>query len=282
MRSFTVDLNPDRDVTLHATVYDLPAVAERPTSLEDPRPAVIICPGGGYTFLSQRETDPPAAAFLAAGFDTFVLRYSIGVHATGPNPAIDVARAVRWVRLHAADLGVDPDRIAVLGFSAGGHVAAMSATTWNNPALAAQERAEYEALSARGVEANAGLMTVSSRPDAVLPAYAVFNFDWKPDDFVAIGVEYQDCIAAVTDEVPPVFLWTTDEDQTVPPSQSLRFAQALSAACVPFEYHHFQRGVHGLATGTQVANNDRPTLPENVSAWVGLATAWLRATWAAR
>ena len=207
MRSFTVDLNPDRDVTLHATVYDLPAVAERPTSLEDPRPAVIICPGGGYTFLSQRETDPPA---------------------TGPNPAIDVARA------------------------------------------------------ARGVEANAGLMTVSSRPDAVLPAYAVFNFDWKPEDFVAIGVEYQDCIAAVTDEVPPVFLWTTDEDQTVPPSQSLRFAQALSAACVPFEYHHFQRGVHGLATGTQVANNDRPTLPENVSAWVGLATAWLRATWAAR
>lgn len=228
MRSFTVDLNPDRDVTLHATVYDLPAVAERPTSLEDPRPAVIICPGGGYTFLSQRETDPPAAAFLAAGFDTFVLRYSIGVHATGPNPAIDVARA------------------------------------------------------ARGVEANAGLMTVSSRPDAVLPAYAVFNFDWKPEDFVAIGVEYQDCIAAVTDEVPPVFLWTTDEDQTVPPSQSLRFAQALSAACVPFEYHHFQRGVHGLATGTQVANNDRPTLPENVAAWGGLATAWLRATWAAR
>ena len=207
MRSFTVDLNPDRDVTLHATVYDLPAVAERPTSLEDPRPAVIICPGGGYTFLSQRETDPPA---------------------TGPNPAIDVARA------------------------------------------------------ARGVEANAGLMTVSSRPDAVLPAYAVFSFAWNPDAFVAIGVAYQDCIAAVTDEVPPVFLWTTDEDQTVPPSQSLRFAQALSAACVPFEYHHFQRGVHGLATGTQVANNDRPTLPENVSAWVGLATAWLRATWAAR
>ena len=62
-------------------------------------------------------------------------------------------------------------------------------------------------------------MTVSSRPDAVLPAYAVFNFDWKPDDFVAIGVEYQDCIAAVTDEVPPVFLWTTDEDQTVPPER---------------------------------------------------------------
>lgn len=282
MLCFTVDLNPERDVTLHATLYDRPVAAERPTSLEDPRPAVIICPGGGYTFLSQRETDPPAAALLAAGFDTFVLRYSIGVHATGPNPAIDVARAVRWVRLHAAELGVDPDRIAVLGFSAGGHVAALSATTWHNPDLAAREQTEYAALVGRGVESNADLMTVSPRPDAVLTAYAVFNFDWKPADFVASGVDHQDCIAAVTDQVPPIFLWTTDEDLTVPPSQSLRFAQALSAAGVPFEYHHFQRGVHGLATGTAVANNDRPALPENVAAWVGLATAWLRATWAAR
>ena len=280
MRSFVVEFNPDRDVTLQASVFDLPNTAEHPTSLECPRPALIICPGGGYEFLSQREIDPPAAAFQAGGFDTFVLRYSIREHATGPNPAIDVARAVRWVRLHADELGVDPERIAVLGFSAGGHVTGLISTQWQNPALAAQERAEYDALVARGLTANAGLMAVSSRPNAVIPAYAVFSFEWVPPEAGMLALDYQDCIAAVTDQVPPTFLWTTGEDATVPPSQSLRYAAALQEAGVAFEYHHFERGAHGLSTGDELSNADRPTLPENVRSWVPLALRWLRATWA--
>lgn len=281
MDTFSVEFNPRRHVTLEATVYDLPVSEEQPSPLEHPRPAVIICPGGGYEFLSQREIDPVAAALLAAGFNSFVLRYSIREHATGANPAVDASRAVRWVRLHAAELGVDPERVTVLGFSAGGHVTGMLATSWQEAALHEAELAEYGQLAADGIDANQNLMEVSNRPDAVVACYAVFSMDWV-DDRARPHLAFGDCIAAVSDQTPPTFLWTTNEDATVPPTQSLRFATALAEAGVEFEYHHFDRGVHGLSTATPVANHDRSSLPENAHAWVGLCTDWLRATWDAR
>lgn len=278
MRTFSVEFNPRRRVSLEGSVYDLPLREEQPTPLEHPRPAVIICPGGGYEFLSQREIDPASTAFLAAGFNTFVLRYSILEHATDANPAVDASRAVRWVRAHADELGVDPDRIAVLGFSAGGHVAGMIATSWQEEALHEAERAEYAQLVEDGVASNAGLLEVGNRPDAVVACYAVFTMDWV-DDRARPHLRFGDCISAVSAQTPPTFLWTTNQDATVPPTQSLRFATALAEAGVEFEYHHFDRGVHGLSTATPVANRDRDDLPENASAWVGLCARWLRATW---
>nr|WP_231980165.1 alpha/beta hydrolase fold domain-containing protein [Tessaracoccus coleopterorum] len=98
------------------------------------------------------------------------MRYSINEHATGPNPAVDAARAVRWVRAHAEELGNDPTRVAVLGFSAGGHVTGMIGTAWDDPALETAERAEYDALVAAGVEINAGLMAFSPAPTPSSPA----------------------------------------------------------------------------------------------------------------
>ena len=283
MRTFTVEMNPDRNVTLEAILFDRPSASERPSSLEDPRPAIIICPGGGYEFLSQREADPAAMAFQRHGFNTFILRYSIREHASWPNPAVDAARAVRWVRAHADELGVDPNQVALLGFSAGGHVTGLLGTMWHQGDLQSAEKAEYEALAGRGVDANAGLMEHSSRPDAIVPCYAVFNLDWVPEQFRMLRKAPEaDCIAAVSNQTPPSFVWTTGEDQTVPPSQSLDFVNALAQAGVPFEYHHFQRGVHGLSVGDALSNADRPSLPENAHTWVDLAARWLRATFETR
>lgn len=282
MRSFTVTMNPDRAVTLEAALFDRPRPDQLPSSLENPRPALIVCPGGGYEFLSQREADPAAFAFMRHGFSAFVLRYSIREHATYPHPAVDAARAVRWVRKHAADLGVDPTRVAVMGFSAGGHVTAMLGTMWHRDDLVAAERTEYGDLAARGVTANDGLLEHSSRPDAIVPCYAVFSFDWLPPAGRLTRLLKEDCLAAVGPETPPAFVWTTGEDQTVPASQSLRFVTALEAAGVPYEYHHFAHGPHGLSTAEPVANADRPALPENAHAWVDLCARWLRATWARR
>ncbi|WP_231980164.1 alpha/beta hydrolase [Tessaracoccus coleopterorum] len=93
---------------------------------------------------------------------------------------------------------------------------------------------------------------------------------------------FGDCIAGVSAATPPTFLWTTNEDTTVPPTQSLRFAAALAEAGVEFEYHHFDRGPHGLSMATPLSNADRGALPENAQAWLGLCLSWLRATWAAR
>lgn len=279
MRNFIVMMNPEREVTLEATLFDAPRPDQRPTSLEEPRPALIICPGGAYEYLSQRESDPVAAAFMRHGFNAFVLRYSVGEHAVYPNPAIDAARAVRWVRKHAGELGVDPERVAVMGFSAGGHVSALIGTQWHHEDLVAAERAEYDRLSAAGVNANDGLLAHSSRPNAIIPCYAVFSFDWLPPDGRLTKLLKEDCIAAVTPSTPPAFVWTTGEDQTVPANQSLRFVTALEAAGVPFEYHHFARGPHGLAVADATSNADRDSLPENAHEWVGLCARWLRATW---
>lgn len=275
-------MNPDREVTLEAILLDAPVPGDRPPSLESPRPALVICPGGGYEYLSQREADPVVAAFMRYGFNAFILRYSVREHAFYPNPAVDAARAVRWVRKHAAELDVDPTRVAVMGFSAGGHVAALLGTRWNDEGLVAAERAEYEALSRRGVVANDGLMDHPSRPDAIVPCYAVFSFDWAPPEGRLTNLLKTDCITAVSSATPPAFVWTTGADETVPPSQSLRFVTALASAGVEFEYHHFARGPHGLATADAVSNADRPGLPENAHAWVDLCAKWLRATFDGR
>lgn len=283
MRTFTVDMNADREVTLEAILFDRPLAAEQPTSLEDPRPAVIICPGGGYEFLSQREADPVAVAFQRHGFNTFILRYSIRGHATHPHAAIDAARAVRWVRAHADELGVDPGQVSILGFSAGGHVAATLGTHWHDDSLQAAEADEYAALDERGVEANAGLLDHSSRPDAIVACYAVFSLDWLPEGYRTLGqAPGFDCLAAVSDQTPPAFVWTTAEDLTVPPSQSLRFVNALAEAGVEFEYHHFAHGPHGLSVADRSSNYDRASLPENAHAWVDLCARWLRATLGAK
>lgn len=264
MRATTVELNADRNVTLEITGLDLPPAGEGESPFEHPRPAIIICPGGGFEFLSPREADPVAVAFQRFGFATFILRYSIREHAEFPHPAVDVLHAIRWVRAHADELGVDPAQVAVMGFSAGGHVAALAGTQYANPAVLAAERAEVDAA----------LLEHSPRPDAIVPAYALFNFDWI-DDAPADAV---DTIADVHPAMPPAFVWTTGEDVVVPPSQSLRFVNALAERGVPFEYHHFTRGVHGLSTADRLANADRASLPENAHAWVELCANWLRAT----
>lgn len=282
MRSFLVSMNPDRDVTLEASLFDEPDPGYA-SPVAYPRPAVIVLPGGGYDFLSQREADPPAVAFQRHGFNAFILRYSVREHARGYNPAVDAARAVRWVRAHAAELGVDPDRVAVLGFSAGGHVAAQLATHWHTDELVTAENAEYAELAFRGIDANDGLLRFPSRPDALVACYAVLSDDWRSPKYEPRPLTLGDCISAVSASTPPSFVWTTNEDQTVPPSQSLRFVAALQEHDVPFEYHHFAHGPHGLSTADAFANADRAEgLPENAQAWVELCANWLTAMWAKR
>ena len=117
--------------------------------------------------------------------------------------------------------------------------------------------------------------------------YGAFNFDWVQEisaDWQAGQVQdilataaVVDCIAAVSERTPPAFVWTTGEDEVVPPSQSLRFVSALADAGVPFEYHHFQWGRHGLSTADELCSADRDDVPVNVAAWVDLAATWMRA-----
>ena len=123
----------------------------------DRRPAVLILPGGGYEYCSQREGEPAAMQFLAAGYQAFVLEYSTAEHAANWQPMIDAARAIVWMRSHAGALGLLPDKIAVCGFSAGGHLAAGTAILWD----------------AGPVQAALGADAGQNRPDAVVLSYPV-------------------------------------------------------------------------------------------------------------
>ncbi len=266
MRVETLPLSEDGSV--HLTVYLQEPSRELP--LWRTRPAVLVLPGGGYQMTSDREAEPVALSFLAEGFHAFVLRYSVGPRATYPNPLCDLSRAIKLVRDNAAAWGVRPDRIAVCGFSAGGHLAAALGTLWNDP----------------GVQAAAGVAGDDNQPNALLLGYPVISAveDSRQVWFTNQVSDPADTslIAKLSGELnvgphtPPTFMFHTYQDNVVPVENTLLFARALALADVPFEMHIFQRGGHGLAMAKRTtASSKRDDDAAGVEHWFALATAWL-------
>jgi acetyl esterase/lipase len=225
--------------------------------------AVIMCPGGGYVRLAiTKEGNGVAKILNDIGVTVFILKYRM-VEYGHPAPLQDVVRAVRLVRSRAAEFGVDPSRIGVMGASAGGHLAASAATLFD----AAEGRT------------GAALDAVSGRPDFVALLYPVITM--KPP-FAHMGsrkallgdqpsdalVERMSVETQVTAATPPVFLVHTGEDTSVPLENSLLFFQALRKAGVPAELHLFEKGPHGFGTAPGLG----PT-----SDWPARLEAWMRA-----
>ena len=224
---------------------------------------VVVAPGGGYGALAMdHEGRQVAAYFNAMGVSAFVLRYRLGPRYRHPIEIGDASRAVRYVRANAGELKIAPDRIGLMGFSAGGHLAATTAT------LATDGRPD----DADPVE------RVSSRPDFLILGYPVISFDpaiahmgsrrnllgENPDPSLVALLSAENQVGPNT---PPTFLFHTTADAGVPAENSVRFYLALKAAKVPVEMHIFENGPHGVG----LALGD-PAL----SAWPVLLTNWLR------
>ncbi|GHV10873.1 acetylesterase [Clostridia bacterium] len=243
---------------------------------DTPRPAVIVFPGGGYEFTSDREAEPVAKQFFAAGMQSIVVRYSVSKEAKGLIPATDAALAVKYVRSHAAEWGINPKRIYVCGFSAGGHLAASIGTLYRLPVLQ-KNTADIlgEAITAEDI-----------RPDGMILGYPVISAgvhahrgsiarlseraDYSEEDINMWSLERQ-----VTSDTPPAFIWHTADDNGVPVENALLFAGALSAAGVPFELHVYPHGPHGLSLATSEVSWDANGIRPNVAEWVKLAIAWV-------
>jgi acetyl esterase/lipase len=230
--------------------------------------AVIVAPGGAYVGLAaELEGTEPASWFTTRGVTAFVLQYRVGRDARLPIPLLDGARAVRFVRAHAAQFHVDPNRIGMMGFSAGGHLTAMTA------------------LQATGGNPNASdpVERVSSRPDFIILGYpwlqgtkVMANGHSQYCDF-AIAVTHQPCqpqqyvrfnpLLYVTAKAPPTFMYLTSDDGLVPPEGALRFYEELWKLHVPVEMHIFEPGGHGSGLG-----GDDPEL----SSWPQLLQQWMR------
>ena len=241
-----------------------------------PRPAMIVCPGGGYEFLSPREAEPIAKAYFAAGMNVFVLSYTVGANAKlGFLPLTELSLAICLIREHCAEFCVDPARVFVTGFSAGGHLAGSAAVLWNHPAV-------QEAI---GVFPG-GRAVGCNKPTAVVLAYPVITSgtwahpcsfdnlcgaDATPEERAVFSLERH-----VGADTAPVFLWHTLTDACVPVENALLFLTALQAAKIPFEAHLFPHGRHGLALATKETWSKKPERYEpHVQCWMPLALRWL-------
>lgn len=295
MLTQTLALYEDRsDVTL--TTYIL---SHTPTLLGDKRrPAVIVCPGGAYMNCSDNEAEPVAIRFNAMGYHAFVLRYStysgnqpgyfpdssdleVNANSVYPAPMLDLGKAFLCIRENADKWLVDTDRIAICGFSAGGHNCAMYAVNWEKPIISGHFGAPPD----------------SFRPAAVILGYSLTDYHLKSGEKPspsakllgeAASIAYfgtktpseeqldmASPVLHVTKNTPPVFLWTTADDELVPAEHTTRMATALAKAGVPFEVHIFEHGLHGLSVSHQSSADSLMQADAKVTKWVELAEAWL-------
>ncbi len=270
---FSVDVEyakagiPEPEKPAELRVYTLPHTEN--TSMAPERPMVIVVPGGGYQYCSDREAEVIALRFLAMGMHAAVLRYSCAP-ARYPTAALELARCVQLCRQHAAAWKILPGAIAVCGFSAGGHLAATVGTLWKDPlyrkVLGPAEGAPW-------------------RPDMQLLCYAVLTLgehahagsrynllgEEKEEGNQLFRVEELSLETRVEKDTPPAFLWHTAEDGSVPVENSLMYAAACRKNGVPFELHIFEKGGHGLSTcDWQSAQAPEQIVPDNTS-WMELA-----------
>jgi len=250
------------------------------------RPAVIVCPGGGYRFTSDREAEPVALRFLAQGYHAFVVRYS--VQTPFPQPMHDLATAVQLVRANANAGHLDPDQLAVCGFSAGGHLAASLGVLWQHPWLT-----EPLGVSADVIRPNALILGYPvidlDLTDNALRAFGPDGAPERPRDFMlrtvlgeadpALTERYR-LGRQVSSATPPTFLWHTADDELVYAHNALRFATALADHHVPYELHIFGSGVHGLALADDTTDVEGRMINADAQVWIDLAVRWLKRQWA--
>jgi acetyl esterase/lipase len=249
---------------LGAEETDIPALTVYlPRTMTAPTPAMIVCPGGSYRALASNHEGRQVASFLnSLGIAAFVLRYRLGPRYHHPIELGDAQRAIRTLRSHAAEWRLDPARIGIMGFSAGGHLAMSASTLFDTGNPGAGDIVDQS----------------GSRPDIVVLGYPVISMTetWthlgsksnllgdNPDPDLARRLSGE---RAVTKATPPTFIFQTNEDRTVPAENSLHYFLALRQAGVPAELHVFEKGPHGVG----LANDDVA-----LAQWSTLLANWLR------
>ncbi|MFD1392449.1 alpha/beta hydrolase [Lacticaseibacillus jixianensis] len=233
------------------------------------RKTIVLCPGGGYVMTSDREAEPIAMRFLAMECNVFILRYSVAP-ARYPVALVELATTMKLVRENAEAWHVDPDRIIVAGFSAGGHLAAELATQWDRD-LAIDFGFRPQDIQPNGLFLGYAVIT-SGKFAHQGSIEALLGDDYgKPAMMAKVSLEKQ-----VTASVPKSFIWCTATDDTVPMENSMLFASALHAAGVSVELHVFPQGGHGLSLAIkETAIPEGYGVQPQVDAWPDLFKAWL-------
>ncbi len=245
--------------------WDIPTVTPYlPDGTNATGAAMVICPGGGYGMLAPHEGDGYARWLSQHGVTCFVLKYRLGSHGyRHPVMLEDAAQAVRWVRAHADDYKIDVHRVGLMGSSAGGHLASTLLTHFDAGDTNSTDVIERQ----------------SSRPDLGILCYAVITMgefthqgskenllgkNPSPELVKNLSNELQ-----VTANTPPCFIWTTFEDTAVPMENSMLFAEALRKNHVPFDFHVYEKGGHGMGL------HDKPPFA-HPHPWANDCLFWLK------
>lgn len=238
-----------------------------------PMPAMIILPGGAYAFLSDRESEPIAKRFSEEGFKCFVLNYTVMPNGYFPTPLKELSLAVVHVRENAEKYGVDPDRIILCGFSAGGHLAASLGTMWHTDTAKPCDSMTYGMNKPNGMILAYPWLTLVRPYNHEDCTVQVCKGDATDEKRRAFSPYLH-----VSDKTPPAYIWSTADDTCVPVQNSLLFAAAMSEYNIPYELHIFPAGDHGLSLADYRENDseDGKLLHPDVMTWTAEAAAWCK------
>lgn len=238
-------------------------------NLEETRPVIVICPGGGYSMTSDREAEAIAVKFLSMGYHAAVLRYSCSP-AVYPTALLELAAVIKILRENAKQWHIDKDKIIIQGSSAGGHLAASMGVFWKEDFIAQYFNCDSELL----------------KPNALILNYPVITsgkFAHRDSFHKLLGDRYNELLSKmsleqqVTNDTPKTFLWHTFTDDCVPVENSLLFLMALKDKNIPTEFHMYPVGGHGLGLATkETACPNGYGIQEECKSWIPLVETWLK------
>ena len=234
----------------------------------DKRPCMIVCPGGAYAFCSQREAEPIDLQFLPQGYNVFTITISVNPHRFATQLR-EVEALMELIYKNADDWNCDTEKIAIIGFSAGGHLAAHYSTMFD----CKEVRDVFP--ESKSVNASVLCYPVITADPKYAHMGSIHNLVGKTD-ISPEETEYFSCEKNVKDTTPPAFIWHTSEDTCVHVMNSLLYAGTLSAHKVPFELHIYPYGAHGLSTGDAQTNGNMNEKIEHVGNWLTSLEKWLK------
>ena len=284
MKYEVIDMKIAHSVQATLTIYaheDYPEVYG-----ERNRPMIVICPGGGYEHVSPREGEAIALQFMTTGAHAAVLRYDVsGQGAEFPQHLLELSASVAYVRKHAAEYCIDPDKILLAGFSAGGHLAASLGCFWKEKWLEELMQAETGATM-KDYQPNGEILAypvITSGEFAHRGSFVKIMGSEAEQGYAPLGlsaIELEEKLSLenqVTSDFPQTFMWHTFEDGAVPLENSLFFAEALRKAGVNFEYHVFPHGGHGYALATkETAMKEGKEINAQCAQRIDLFKSWMK------
>ena len=252
------------------TTYILDAYEEQDPGLK--RPLVLVCPGGAYRFTADREAEMVALQFNRMGYHSAVLRYSCAP-AVFPTALTEVAASIKMIKEQSENWHVDTEKIFVMGFSAGGHLAASYGVFWNRSFVAEAVGCSTEFLKIAGMILCYPVLTSKEEYTHLESIHNLLGEDYEAKK-EEMALENQ-----VGPHTPPAFLWHTFADDAVPFQNSLFFVEAMGKAGVSAEYHLYPEGPHGLSLADEsLVRPDGSGIQKECQSWMPLLKTWLRRT----